>query len=218
MPQLFPTFWRHWDWFWLVMGLSAGLLAGCARPFTPVSNPIEIDRAEYRRVFEATVQSLRALGFRVDRQDYRFGRLTTQPQTSPTIVEFWTSVNTTGDQALQSTFHHLRRRTTVFLDPSTNGSVNPPGSPAATPEAIPLQGSYQLRVEVVLEKRQAPRHHLTGSTHGHEIIAHLHALPTEWAQPDLGQIDEWQPIGRDSYLEQRLLNDIIRRSLAISAP
>src|SRR5688572_16983036 len=80
----------------VTVGLLLALgLAGCSHPvrpltgFRPAPNPVEVDAAEYDRVFEASVDVLRDAGFRVNRRDYRFGDVVTYPDTSPTVFEPW---------------------------------------------------------------------------------------------------------------------------------
>ena len=191
-------------------------MTGCAPRSVAVSNPIEIDPKEYSRIYRASIQVLREHRFQLDRQDYRYGRITTRPQPSPTALEPWYDANTTGYQAFESTFNDERRRVTILMDSlaSKNGQrvawdTQPDGGRL-------IEDGYHLRVEVIVERRQSPRRHLTGSTRGHGVFASLTAAPSELADRGVQNGDYWLPIGRDAYLEQRLLSAIIKKSLTLA--
>lgn len=175
----------------LALGLT---LTGCNRPRPEAQNPLTIDSLEYDRVYDAAIAALRDAGFRVDRQDYRFGRLTTFPQGSPTALEVWDPDNTTAAQAWQSTLVDLQRIARVFIDPL----------PGEEPPA------YDLRVEVILEQRQTPIRRMTGSI-SRNVFSSLEAVPTDWRQRGI-DANYWQPVGRDTALEDRLLHDILHRA------
>ena len=208
-----------------LLGLGLGL-AGCHRSYKPAPNPVEIDPAEYDRIFRASVEVLRDYGFRVDRQDYRFGRVTSAPLASPTVFEPWINHNTTATQTAQSTLDFLRRTVTVSMEPSAEESsesrVQSPelDRAAASPNpeleaqnSEPLSPPYHLRVEVLLENQQVPIRRLNGSVSGSRFSS-LTEVPTEWADRNIAPA-YWQPIGRDAHLEDRLARDIMERSLRL---
>ena len=177
------------------------LLAGCATPIQAVNNPLEVAPSEYDRLFEAIVHELRDRGFVVDRRDYRFGTVSTRPVGSPTILEPWRADNTTDNQAFASTVNYQRRQITVTLEP-----VEPaPGTDQPH--------RYLLRAEVIVERVVVPTTYATGSTTGRRVIGKLTRVPTEWQQRGITG-HYWRPIGRDPYLEQQLIDAIVRRSLA----
>lgn len=204
------------------------LLAGCSRGYKATPATLQIDAQEYDRVFRASVEVLRDYGFRVNRSDYRFGVVTTEPISSPTAFEPWINHNTTPTQAAGSTFDHLRRSATVLIEPvspeeaaavdAIAGAVEPAPAeaspeqprPAAEPEA------YRLRVEVVLENQQVPVRRLNGAVTGGRF-SDLSAVPAEWQQRNIAPT-YWQPVGRDAHLERRLARDIIERSLTLAEP
>ncbi|MCX5662860.1 MAG: hypothetical protein NTW19_24520 [Planctomycetota bacterium] len=202
------------------------LLGGCSRAVkSPVANPFEIDPREFDRVFTASVLELRAQGFAVDRQDYRFGRVTTKPLPSPTIIEPWRDTNTTVYQAETATLNSQRRLVTVRIDPASAATQPESDSlpvsaaaPAASnaPTTMPARaGTYQLGVEVHIEQLQIPTRRLAGSTRGPAMINEMPEVPTELAARGIKPI-YWQAVGRDPYLEQRLLTAIIRRSVNVT--
>ncbi|GAB4194804.1 MAG: hypothetical protein Kow00105_09050 [Phycisphaeraceae bacterium] len=188
----------------LAVGLTAGMV-GCARHMAVVDQPVAIDSARYRACFDAAVDVLRDNGFVVDRRDYRFGVITTRPLGSPTVLEPWHAHNSTADQAWESTFNDIRRRVAVRL--AKNAASTDAGD---TPVS-----SYNLEVEVVMERKQVPTRRLTGSAK-RNVFSSLSAPPRELA--DKGVTGTyWEPIGRDRELESRLLAQILDRLKARKA-
>jgi hypothetical protein len=58
------------------------VLGGCSSSAT-LENPQPVSAEAYRATFDASIDVLRDHGFVVGRQDYRFGRVTSQPRPSP---------------------------------------------------------------------------------------------------------------------------------------
>lgn len=173
-------------------------------------NPAEIDKIEYTRIYNAAVVVLREYGFRVDRHSHRFGTITTKYFASPSLFEPWTTTNTTTDQAWESTFNQQRRKAIVSLEPAGFND-----NPAVT--LLPAKtepGHYRLRVEVFLERHEHPNRYLTGATSGHGVFGTLATGAEELNQRGVNG-PYWRPLGRDPLLEQRLLADMIRKSLAM---
>jgi hypothetical protein len=83
-----------------------------------------------------------------------------------------------------------------------------PGEGESAPDAPTASDQYELRVEAIIERYQNPLRHLTGSTHGHRVIGSLSAMPDELRHRGI-TAPYWQAVGRDPYLEQRLLNRIV---------
>lgn len=191
----------------LLLGLASGV-AGCHQAAKTAVNPLPIDAREYSRLFEASVRELRNLGFVVDREDYRFGQVTTKPLTSPTVFEFWKPLNSTMGQAVQSTANLERRTVQVFLEPVRPEGVEPPSAEGAETNA----GPYQLRVEVMVERLQRPDAFVSGASD--RPLGSLTGHPQEWQRRG---IDDryWLVIGRDEKLERRLVERIIRRSFTL---
>ncbi len=186
--------------------LAGAALTGCAARPATVQNPIEIDASEYSRMFLASAAELRNQGFILDRQDFRFGVLTTKPVASPTALEPWHTANRTAAHAVDSTFNDQRRRVTVTFNPPESGGADPSIGAAATPDV------YLLRVDVQIERRQVPLRYMTGSTSGRNLMGTLRRAPIELSQRGiLGAY--WQPIGRDPALEHHLMAAIVRASM-----
>lgn len=188
--------------------LAVGLV-GCTA-FSPVPNPVEADAREYSRMYRAAIAVLRDEGFDLDRRDYRFGRITTNHLSSATMMEPWHRHNTTAYQAVESTLQDQRRRVRVFLDP-----IQPTGQEASANNSSSTP-DYHLQVEVIVERREFPDRYLTGSTHGHGVFGTLASLPGELNHRGISQTEQWRPVGRDVYLEQRLLALIVRKSITLT--
>lgn len=182
-------------------------LSGCSQPLVEVANPLEIDKSEYTRMYHAAMGVLRDYGFRLDRRSHRFGTVTTKDMGCSTVFEPWQRTNSTDLQAWESTINQQRRHAVITLEPTGLESVT---APPSTDSASKV---YRLRVEVFLERVQMPTLYLPGSTSGHGVLGVLRSVPTEWADRGIDS-PYWRPMGRDPLLEQRLLADIVRRSVS----
>ena len=197
-------------WWITLLVLAVG---GCSSKLASTPNPIEIDTAEYSRMYNAALQVLRDHGFRLDRRSHRFGKITTRYLASPTVLEPWHTTNTTAEQAWESTLNDQRRMVTVLLEP-----VDPINADLPTPPTEDdLPSGYRMHVEVYVERRQSPNRRLTGSTSGHHVFGVLSSTPAELVERGIDG-PYWQSLGRDPYLEQRLLAAIVRRSLTTEGP
>ena len=179
---------------------------GCAGPPRPVANPVRIAPQEYRSVFDASVDVLRNFGFRVDRRDYRFGVITTQPLGSATVFEPWKSTNTTLRQSLQGTLNDEQRIVRIQFEPVRPESQDAGDDPLGRPRA------YEVGVEVQVERHDLPVRYLTGSTDGFRIFGTLRSVPAELRRRGI-RASSWRPVARDPHLEHRLLARILRRAV-----
>jgi len=195
------------------------LVIGCTSA-PSASAPVSIAADEYPRMFQAAIDVMRDEGFIVDRQDYRFGRITSKPLTAPTIMEPWRRSANTAKQAIDSTINDQRRVVVVMLEPVDKSNPASLGADVSTleqavqSEALAGQGDYDVRVEVIIEQIQTPTRFLTGSTRGNSIYGHLRSVPAELDERGIGEV-YWIPVGRDPYLEERLLRQIVRRSVSV---
>ena len=162
----------------------------------PTPEPVlaTLSRDDYDAVFDAAVRELRDAGFRIARNDRRFGVITTWPKESPTAFEPWVGDNTTGDLARRSTLNHLRRSVEVQIIPanSADGEVG---------------ADYVFTVAVTLEREQQPDRYLRHSARG-AVAARYREVPVHLARQGL-PAEYWEPAGDDPVLAQRLL-DVIR--------
>jgi hypothetical protein len=84
-------------------------------------------------------------------------------------------------------------------------------------EPIEHTDQFNLYVEAVVEQLQLPTRYLTGSTRGPAIFGHLRSVPEEYDRRGITD-GYWQTVERDPLLEQRLLDEIVRRSVSVDSP
>lgn len=180
----------------MVGALGTMWLTGCAAPVAPSTETIAVTADRYDEAFKASIDTLRDHRFVIDRQDYRFGHISTRPRSSSSAFEIWKGEHVTFNDAAAGTFNDQQRIVDVLLEPSGD--------------------TYQLRVEVILERLQNPSRILTGSTDGHAITGELLDVPTE--QKREGTNDKhWRKVGRDGHMERSLLQSIAARFNALAA-
>ena len=90
---------------------------------------------------------LSQLGFRLDRQDYRQGVLTTLPLESPNVAEFWAPDRESFKSSLEATVNYYRRTVRVIIEPRNNFE------------------SYRISVQVLVERQTNPTEDLRGPVH-----------------------------------------------------
>ena len=190
--------------------LAGTLSTGCASDRAALDNPQPVAADAYPDVFARTVDVLRRQGFEIDRKDLRFGQITSLPKGSPTAFEPWIADNSTPGQAWQSTLGDLRRIVKISFEPAEATPVNSVVADEADDDSASSSsaalGPYQVHVEVQLEQRQVTGRRLDGRTRG-SVFADL-AEPPQSLQDRGIDAQYWQPIGRDTPLEQRLLQAI----------
>ncbi|MEM6552025.1 MAG: hypothetical protein AAF750_07850 [Planctomycetota bacterium] len=174
----------------------AGPATAAAEP-RPSLTPIPAD--QYHPTLDAARRALLDLGYTLDRDDHRFGVLTTKPRASATLAEVWRPDNRTADLATESTLVDLRRTVRITLTPLTRSNPLTP---------------FALGVEVLIARRQAPLRYLNGSARS--VFASLNALPEEWEARGI-EPEYWQPVKRDPALEAHLTQRILDR-LSSAAP
>jgi len=214
----------------LLLAAAAGCKSEAKRAGAEVPNPFEIDRAEYPRMFQAAQDVLHHEGFTLERRDYRFGQVDTTPLVAPTGFEPWRTSNTTGYQRVAATVNHQRRVAVVSIVPAgdpraamdakTQATDGDAALESATTQTVIVEEgepqTYLLRVEVQLQELQVPNRNLSGTTRGPRVQGHLRSVPAELAERGI-QGPYWLPIGRDPFLEQRLLASIVRKSMKVDA-
>lgn len=190
---------------------------GCAAPQQSVTiqNPVEIDTLEYTRMFDAAVMILRDEGFHIDREDYRFGTITTRPVSASTMLEPWKDDNTTDDQSAQSTISQQRRQITITFEPRESDGRKPDDRTWRLGDDSDDSPGYLMRAEVLVERLVLPVTYLTGSTDGRRVLGKLSSVPAEWQRRGITQA-YWRPLRHDDHLEQRLLVQIVRRSFHVA--
>ena len=69
----------------------------------------------------------------------------------------------------------------------------------------------------MVEREQTPGTQFTGAMGGQGIVSSLQALPESYTERQIAA-SYWEPVGRDPYMEQQLVNAIIRRSVSLERP
>ena len=161
---------------------------------------------DYARVHAAAVESLREAGFEIERNDYRFGVITTKPKEAPTAVEFWVDDPTTPAQHRSDTLNAQQRTVKVrihkkfVLEEALNSTTS--GKDQAS--------RYVLNVEVMIERLQRPARYLTHSATA-RISRQYAAVPAQLHDRGIDTAYA-QPLTRDPQFEARLLQAIERRA------
>jgi hypothetical protein len=189
----------------LILLLLPCLAAGCSRKIVTADNPAPLSADLYKTYFDTAIDVLRDNGYVIDRNDYRFGTITTLGQGSPTVLEVWNPQNTTGRQAVESTLADEQRRVNVTFTKNEQQAPTGTGSDPVS-ETDTSGGGYAIEVEVILERRQTPTRRVNGSAR-RNVFTNLSAVPKELADKGVTG-NYWQPVGRDAYLEARLMKQI----------
>lgn len=183
----------------LLFVLLVASVIGCQATPQSASAPVQIAEEEYARMYQASIEVLRDNGYTIDRDDYRFGSVTADAEQTHTLFEPWHRDGKTFVQAAAATANRQRRVVRVQMEP------------------IEHTDQYNLYVEAVVEQLQLPTRFLTGSTRGPEVFGHLRDVPQEYERRGITD-GYWQTIERDPLLEQRLLDEIVRRSVRVESP
>lgn len=157
----------------------------------PESESYLLEPAQYLRVYAAAVEVLRDGGFRIARNDYRFGTITTFPKESPTAAEFWIDDATTADQRRADTLNAQQRRVAIRITKLEDAN-------------------YELTAEVLIEIRRDPARYLTHSATG-RLTAEYAATPTHLSERGITG-PYTQVLSRDPQLEARLIRAIRERA------
>lgn len=204
-----------------IMTLSLASFTGCAASstssrITQEPNPIPIATAEYDLIFQASLDTLQDSGFRLNRQDYRFGVVSTYPKASPTLFEPWHTDNTTAYQAISSTTNYQRRRVSIRLIPNQTKPISTQTDHAAAVQdiasnsAIAPPAGYLLDAQVLIEQVETPLRYLSGSTSQGRMFRDLRSAPADLSDRQIKD-NYWRVIGRDTGLEHHLLAQILRK-------
>lgn len=168
------------------------VLAGCTGPSggsrSAEVGPVVAD--QYEAAMQTGRDVLDQAGFTIDRDDERFGVLTSHPLQAPTLFEPWRGENTPSAGGAAATLAQIRRTARFTLQPDTD---------AGQSEASGL--AFNPRFEVVVERQQHPLRRLDGSAQ--RVFAQLGEVPPEWQRRNIAS-GYWQPIERDAALERVL--------------
>jgi hypothetical protein len=179
---------------------GAAVVAGCrSRPEVGAgASTVRLAAAEAsgdEALWGAVQDSLRDYRFRIDRVDRREGVVTTLPETSKQLFEFWRKDAVTAYDVWESTINPIRRWVEVRV--------------ADGPESA----ERNVAVTVHKERLSSPDRQFNNSTAAYRFFGD--ALPsTTGIVRVTPEHDRWLSMGRDPALEARLVDQIVLRSQA----
>lgn len=181
----------HWASI-LVVVLCSFAFIGCAAPGR-YADHLTIAGADYNRTFDAAVEVARQEAFVGGLRDRRTGVIETEPAIAPTMLEPWYAHRESCEQIVQSTISLQRRRARFEFIPVVDDA-------ASASDVMAYEGDLQLRVFVFVDRR-----HTVGrrrSTWTRRAVSAEEIWEIE-AGPIIG--GHWEPIGRDTAMEGRLM-------------
>lgn len=204
--------------FAALASLAGAALAGCEAHVEAVRT---FDRAEYERVFEAALESVREDGLDPVVVDRELGVIETAPRTAGSVVEPWRTDNAGIEDMLGHTVNLERRRARFeFVPESFAAPVPDPGQPSRGP-AVPgsdaaeerfglleAKGRIEMRTWVFVDRSFRPNQSFGRWTLGETRYS---IDPTQARRPDDDSTQvptEWTPIGRDVPYERRLMRRV----------
>lgn len=142
--------------------------------------------------------------FRIDREDrirlhdgiMSEGWIETHPEIGSTLFEPWRRDSTPGFEKLHATLQTVRRTAKVRV--------------------VPVNNQYQIDVQVFKDVEDMPQP--LGASVGGKLVRHDSSLDIDREELSIeSQTDGWIPIGRDFYLEQKILSNIYNRVAGLCA-
>jgi hypothetical protein len=190
-----PARWNHTGPLGILaaLALAAG---GCASaPWAPrviSPNPLVIPTGDFETVWKQSVSAVDEY-FDIASENRQSRTIVTQPKAGASLLEPWAGDSVGLDQRTESTLQTIRRFARVKIDPAPSGT------------------GYSVRVEVYkeLEDMVKPERQVGGSK---TIFAD--DLPINRTREVVGPVAlplQWIPRGRDTKLEQVILDRIRNR-------
>ena len=183
---------RRWGIMGMVaMGHVVCLLAGCAGPgrHELQKNPMLI-HDESQAVYQAASDQLVRRGFDLELVSPVAGVIRTAPHISSSLYEFWSHDTQGSRSSLEATLHTIRR--TVQL------SIVPVGS-----------GDQQITCQVTVQRYGLDAARYGGSPNPQSVFSAMSSgMPSIAGRDYDHRGDYWVALGRDTALENAILNDI----------
>lgn len=163
----------------------------------PVSNPAQIGPVDPEFLWQQVVDTVDDY-FRIaseqrvrrDSSSWLEGRLETYPEVGATLFEPWRRDSTAGFERLQSTFQAIRRKANVRILPGPDG--------------------YLVDVQVIKEQEDVDQSQF--ATTGSAAVTHDGTIVrTDSVVRGLPITLGWFEVGRDSAMENRLIESIVGR-------
>ncbi len=177
-------------------GLAAVFLtSGCkapAEPTGPTAMRVTINSPEeFDALWDATGKTLRRYYLEPDRQDLVEGVIITRPETTGVWFEPWRPQPKPAYAWWEANLHDIRRQAIVTI------------KPAAKPE-------YELNVQVNRSKYSLPERQVDNPAGAMRLYSSA-APTTEGRMEKTSEVARWIPLGRDAWMEQAILSDILKR-------
>ena len=177
----------------LVLSLSP-VLAGCASDAAQVrTEPARID-ASYEAVWKSAIDVVEER-FYIERRDEEAGYILTVPKHGPSIFEFWATDASWLRDTIEETLHDVRRVVEVHV-------VRTGYDVALTLRVRRERKNLERPPTAFLTRYAAP-----ATVTREEVVLEAIIQPTVL----------WTPVGRDDAMENRLIQDIRSRALAITS-
>lgn len=198
------------------------LLAGCGSGSKGDVVLLRINSQQYDAAFDVVLDTLHAKRYVLDRVDRRLGVITTEPQDSPSVFEFWKPGNKTAGDAVESTLHHQQRIVRIEFRPAAAGLDGrapatgdiPDPIKQVLPSASPTEpgktaGGLYVDVICTVERSHRPGRRI-------ETVSLRHgSYTTDPALRERGiPARFWEPIDRDGLTEQWLRGQIVKHDAA----
>lgn len=207
----------------LLVSLSAGVLAGCiAHPQNPSATqpatavnpattqpsywldqpaPASAQASDFQRLWDASEDVAREFFFRLDRQDYRAGLLTTRPMVSAQWFEPWRREVRTAKDRNESSLATIRRTIQFHFERLDDNS-------------------YRVTPKVLVERQALAEQRITSSVMYQQYFRRPprpQDRPRGTRESDVGLYlpnRYWYPIGRDPAMEKALAEAIHKKVAA----
>jgi hypothetical protein len=175
--------------FLAVFGMLAAVLAGCGKPVMMQAQPVCLEAISRDKLMQVVEKTLYAMRFEIEKYDVENGVIRTRPLRGGQFFEPWRSDNAGGFNAAESNLQSLQRTVEITFQPQQTGiclqcEVNT--QRLSLPE-VPIEGYYSTPALYTASSRSSQ------------------ALDV-----DNDQLEKmrWTDLGRDTALEQKILQRI----------
>ncbi len=182
----------------VVVALACGtvVLSGCQAPVQPTSPTqarVSVASPEqFEALWKATDKALRKYDLEPDRQDRTEGIISSHPQTSAAWFEFWRPQPKPAYAWWEANLHTIRRQAKVSIQPIASTE-------------------YEIRVEVDRYQFSLEERQIDNPAAVQRLYGGLAPTASGGRSEKQAVSSRWIPRGRDGYLEQAILSDILRR-------
>lgn len=160
---------------------------------TRVTDPNQTVRHAYRTNYDylwgKALQTLVALGYTIDRQDYRLGVIVTKPKYGAHFVEAWRPDQTSWNAALENSMHSQRRSIRLTISRAPNPAF------------------FEVAAQVIVERSSNPSEEVGGAV---GALGHTPALQrSDYVEP-VAAPARWRVLGHDPQSERKVLDRLFK--------